>query len=276
MIHERARSTTLPFLLLAMLAVLMVPALALAQNPPDDEIARLKARIAQLEAELAEARRPHLYAEEELATEESVKPGINDSWRSDDIGPLIGRLETESREIFTERFNLAAVVGVPKGAVIADIGAGSGFMTNVFARQVGPGGKVYAVDINPVMLRHVHEGAKDAGLENIEIVVCTDKSTELPPASIDMAFICDTYHHFEFPKNTMTSLRQALKPGGQVVVVDFHRIEGETAEWLMEHVRAGEEVFTQEILDAGFELVNDHDVDFLTENYVLRFRKVGS
>lgn len=251
------------------------PSLALAQSDKDQEIARLHRRIAELEAQIEGLRNAPAISTSTLDEEENVKPGINDSWRSDEIGPLIGRLETESREIYTERFKLAALVGPPPGTVIADIGAGSGFMTNVFSRLVGSGGKVLAVDINPTMLEHVAKGAQEAGLTNVETVLCTEKSTELPAESIDMAFICDTYHHFEYPMNTMTSLWRALRPGGQVVVVDFNRIEGETAEWMWNHVRAGEEVFTREILNAGFELINDHDVEFLEENYVLRFRKVS-
>jgi SAM-dependent methyltransferase len=257
-----------PLVLLALLSL----APAGAADDRDDEIARLKQRVAELEAALDAER---AYSDEELATEQSVKPGINDSWRSENIGPLIGRLETESREIYTQRFALAALVGAPRGSVVADIGAGSGFMTNIFSRQVGPDGKVYAVDINPALMEFVAAGAEEEGLTNIETVVCTDKSAELPAESVDIVFICDTYHHFEFPKNTMTSIREALRPGGQVVVVDFHRIPGTSREWILQHVRAGEEVFTREILDAGFELVNDHDVPFLEENYVLRFRKVG-
>ncbi len=264
----------------APLCLLMIaigfPSVAVAQDAKDQEIARLRQRITELEALVEGLRKTPAISTATLEAEENVKPGINDSWRSEDIGPLIGRLETESREIFTERFKLAAVIGPPPGTVIADIGAGSGFMTNIFSRQVGTGGKVYAVDINATMLAHVAEGAKDAGLTNVETVLCTDKSTMLPDESIDMAFICDTYHHFEYPKNTMTSLWRALKPGGQVVVVDFYRIEGESTEWILNHVRAGKEVFTREILDAGFELVNDHDVEFLTENYVIRFRKVNA
>ncbi|MHC4910809.1 MAG: class I SAM-dependent methyltransferase [Planctomycetota bacterium] len=246
-----------------------------AWAPPDEqdaEIERLRAEVASLRAEL-DARAG--YDEADLAAEASVKPGINDSWKSPNIGPLIGRLETESREIWVHRADLAAVVGAPPGAVVADVGAGSGFMTNIFARQVGPEGAVYAVDINPTLMEFVADGAKAEGLENIETVVCTDKSAELPPASVDIVFICDTYHHFEYPKNTMTSIRRALRPGGQVIVVDFHRIEGKTRPFIMEHVRADEATFTQEILDAGFELANRHDVSFLEENYMLRFRRAG-
>lgn len=253
-------------------AVLIVSgALGSGADDKDAEIARLRDRVAELEAALAA--RTFGYEATELAEESNVKPGINDMWRREDLGPLVNILENESREIFTERMELAAVIGAPEGAVVADIGAGSGFMANIFAHQVGPKGKVYAVDINAMMMRRVAEGATEAGLDNLEIVVCTDRSVELPEASVDLVFICDTYHHFEYPKNTMTSIAHALKPGGQVVLVDFHRIEGESPQWILEHVRAGEEVFTQEIIDAGFDLINDHDVSFLKENYVLRFRK---
>jgi len=210
---------------------------------------------------------------EELAAETSVKPGINDSWKSDEIGPLIGRLEGESREIYTHRRVIGDVVALPEGVAIADIGAGSGFMTHLFSRLVGPEGKVYAVDINATLLGHIAEGAKERGLTNVETVHCTEKSAELPANSVDYVFICDTYHHFEFPKNTMTSIRRALRPGGQLIVVDFERIPGVSRDWMLEHVRAGKEVFLAEIESAGFTLVQEHDVPELEENYVLRFTR---
>lgn len=209
----------------------------------------------------------------DLAQEVSVKPGINDSWKSDEIGPLIGRLEVESREIYAHRGLIAAVVGPQKGSVIADVGAGSGFMSHLFSRQVGSTGKVYAVDINASLLDSIAEGAQAKGLTNLETVLCTEKSVELPPDSVDMIFVCDTYHHFEFPKNTMSTIHRALRPGGQLVLVEFDRIEGVSREWLLDHVRAGKEVFRAEIEEAGFELTNEHDLEALTDNYILRFRK---
>ncbi len=208
-----------------------------------------------------------------LAAETSVKPGINDSWKGDDIDPLVGRLESESREIYTQRRLIGAVVGPPPGAAIADVGAGSGFMTHLFSRLVGPEGKVYAVDINATLLGDIAEGAAERGLANIETVLGTEKSVELPEGSVDLVFVCDTYHHFEYPRNSLASIHRALKPGGQLVVVEFERIPGVSRDWLLEHVRAGKEVFREEIEAAGFRLLAEHDLEELEENYILRFER---
>lgn len=208
------------------------------------------------------------------AQEKSVKPGINEQWKSTDIKPLIDRLETESREIYNERENLAALVGPRPGAAIGDVGAGSGFMVELFSRLVGPAGKVYAVDINAKLLEHIARRAKEQGLRNIETVLTREDSLDLPANSVDLVFVCDTYHHFEYPKSSLLGIYQALRPGGQLVLVDFRRALGVSSEWTLEHVRAGQEVFTKEITEAGFQLTNVHNVSFLKENYVLRFRKV--
>ena len=74
---------------------------------------------------------------------------------------------------------------------------------------------------------------------------------------------------------TKRSIYDALKPGGQLVVVEFYRIPDQSRPWVLWHVRGGEEVFTKEVTDAGFELINTDYVPFLPENYVLRFRKPG-
>jgi ubiquinone/menaquinone biosynthesis C-methylase UbiE len=203
----------------------------------------------------------------------SVNPGINDTWKSPEIDPLIDILEAESREIYRERSNLAALVGPPRGAVIADVGAGSGFMAEEFAALVGDEGLVYTVDINPVMLDEILKKANAKGISNIRKVLSPEDSVNLAPNSVDIVFLCDTYHHFEFPKPTMSSIFQALRSGGQLVLVEFRRIPGQSEPWLLEHVRAGEKVFKKEILEIGFELTNSHYPPYLTENYVLRFRK---
>ena len=206
--------------------------------------------------------------------EKSVKPGINEQWKSPNVEPLIGTLEAESREIYHQREKLAALVAPRPGSVVADIGAGSGFMAELFARQVGPQGKVFAVDINPKLLEHIERNARARGLGNLQIVLGQEDSIGLPANSVDLVFICDTYHHFEYPQSSLRSIYRALRPGGEIVLVEFHRVPGKSPDWMFEHVRAGQDLFTREIVDAGFEVVQVEAAPFLTENYVVRFRKV--
>jgi predicted methyltransferase len=90
--------------------------------------------------------------------------------------------------------------------------------------------------------------------------------------SIDLVFICDTYHHFEFPSKTMASVHRALKSGGQLVLIDFVREDGKSSDWVLNHVRAGKDVFVKEITDAGFKQMSEEK--FLKENYFVQFEKV--
>src|SRR5262249_8582392 len=144
--------------------------------------------------------------------------------------------------------------------------------TRLFAQEVGPRGKVYAVDIAPRFIEHVEKTCRAAGLKNVTGVVCTPQSVKLPPRAVDLVFICDTYHHFEFPFRTMQSIHEALRPGGQVVLIDFHRVPGKSSDWVLGHVRAGQEVFTKEVVSMGFKVVEEKKV--LKENYFVRFEKV--
>jgi ubiquinone/menaquinone biosynthesis C-methylase UbiE len=154
---------------------------------------------------------------------------------------------------------------------VADIGAGTGLFAPLLSKAVGPDGTVYAVDIVKDFLAHIERRAAEAGLRNVRTVLCTERSAELPPASIDAAFICDTYHHFEFPRSTMASIRRALRPGGEIVLVDFKRIPGTSSEWILNHVRAGQETVTAEIEAAGFSKIEE--IGLLRDNYILRFRR---
>jgi ubiquinone/menaquinone biosynthesis C-methylase UbiE len=208
------------------------------------------------------------------AQEKSVKPGINDPFKDPDLKKYLSTFEGESREIFSQREAILKAVGLKAGMHVADIGAGTGLFTRAFAAQVGPDGKVYAVDIAKKFLEHIEKTAKDAKLGNITTVLCTDRSTELKPGTIDLAFVCDTYHHFEFPQRTLASLHAALRPGGKLIVLDFHRIPGKSREWTLNHVRAGQEVFTREIQEAGFKLLGEEKKLGLKENYFLRFEKL--
>ena len=167
---------------------------------------------------------------------------------------------------------LADALGLAPGADVADIGAGTGMFLGPLSRRVGNDGRVFAVDISPRFLEHLGERAAREGLFNVTVVHAREDSVGLGSASIDLAWVCDTYHHFEYPKSTLASLFDAIRPGGALVVVDFHREPGKTPEWLLEHVRAGRDVFRAEIEAAGFLYESEPEVG-LRANYMLRFRR---
>lgn len=206
--------------------------------------------------------------------EPSAKPGINAEYlKADlDVTKWVERFEREGREIYDHREAIVATARLKPGAVVADIGAGTGLFTPYFSWAVGPRGKVYAVDIVPAFLERIKQRATAEGLANVQTVLCTERSVELPPNSIDLAFICDVYHHFEYPHSSMASLHHALRPGGEVLLVEFKRLPGKSSDWVLNHVRAGQEVFTAEIEAAGFKQIEERDI--LKDNYIVRFRRV--
>ena len=139
-----------------------------------------------------------------------------------DVQHFVGRFESDSRDIYVKRREIARAVGLRPGDVVADIGAGTGLFSLLFAEQVGPKGAVYAVDIGPAFVKYIGDRAKQQGCEAIvKPVLDTQDSAALASDSIDVAFVCDTYHHFEHPEKMLASIGNALRPGGRLVVIDF-------------------------------------------------------
>lgn len=207
--------------------------------------------------------------------EQSVNPGINKNYQPPDLADSIQRFESNGRDVFDHRQEIVTALGLRPGMKVADVGAGTGLLTRLFSPAVGATGKVYAVDISKEFIDHIEKLGREQHMGNIVGVVCKQDSAELAKESVDLVFICDTYHHFEFPQKTMHSIYTALKPKGQLVLIDYRRVPGVSADWVLEHVRAGQEVFTQEIVDAGFKQINEKK-DFLKESYFVRFEKVSN
>jgi len=204
--------------------------------------------------------------------EQSVRPGVNQRYfEQTDVKKWAGRFERPDREIFARRAEIVKRVGLKAGQRVADVGAGTGFMSILFADAVGASGKVYAVDLMPYFVEHIRERARSAGKRNVEAVLCREDDVNLPPASIDVAFLSDVYHHFEYPRSSMASIHRALVPNGEVVLVDFRRIEGKSSDWVLGHVRAGQSVFEREIESVGFKKIDEQE--FLKLCYFVRFRK---
>lgn len=202
----------------------------------------------------------------------SVDPGINAPFKHPDFQTWVERFERPGREVYDRRQAIVDAVAPAPGAAVADIGAGTGLYTLLFAHRVGSAGVVYAVDISSVFVNGILHRARAEGLRNVRGVVDTSMDVNLPPHSIDVAFVCDTYHHFEYPQKTLASIRRALRRNGTLVVVDYRRQPGVSPSWVMHHVRAGKATVIREIEAAGFRLLEDRD-RLLTQNYFLRFAR---
>lgn len=200
-----------------------------------------------------------------------ANPAINRPYQDPEYSQWVEAFERSGREVFDRRREIVAATAVRPGMAVADVGAGTGLFTRLFASAVGAQGKVFAVDISRTFVDNVLRTAHEAGLDNVEGVVNTQDSTGLAANAVDLVFVCDTYHHFERPKAMLESIHRALRPGGGLVVIDFQRVDGRSSAWVMGHVRADKETVVREIESAGFRLREDNPL--LRENFFLQFER---
>ena len=204
-----------------------------------------------------------------------VPEGINKPFQNPNVKEFVKKFETESREVFAQRNAIVKALGLEPGMAVGDIGAGTGLFTRLIAEQVGPKGKVYAVDIAPSFLAHIAAESKRLGQTQVTTVRGTQQSVELSPDSIDLAFLCDVYHHVERPSEFLATIHRALRPNGHLVVIDFDRVEGKSEAFVLKHVRAPKTVFFSEIEAAGFKKEGVADAPALRENFFAKFQKLA-
>jgi ubiquinone/menaquinone biosynthesis C-methylase UbiE len=130
-------------------------------------------------------------------------------------------LEREEREKEERTSVLIDELHLSRGLVIADVGAGSGYLSRRMAPLVAPGGRILAVDIQPEMLALLAKTAADPRYANIEPVLGTVDNVRLPADSVDLAIMVDVYHELEYPSEVLASIVRALKPGGRVAFVEY-------------------------------------------------------
>lgn len=121
------------------------------------------------------------------------------------------------------------------------------------------------------VVEYIPRRCREKGLGNVEVTRADEPSARLPAGSVDLVFICDTYHHFEFPAALLANLRDALRPGGRMVIIDLERIPGTSPEWIIDHVRTGKAEVIEEIVAAGFVQSDEIDVAGLEEDQVILF-----
>jgi ubiquinone/menaquinone biosynthesis C-methylase UbiE len=115
------------------------------------------------------------------------------------------------------------VLKIPKGASVADIGAGSGFITERLAARVGPTGRVFANDLQPQMLQILGRRLAQRNITNVTLVQGTIDDPKLDPASVDLEIMVDVYHELSQPQAMLRRLRAALKPGGRLVLLEYRK-----------------------------------------------------
>lgn len=184
-----------------------------------------------------------------------------------DSKAYIAMLEDPKRDAYQKPHEVITALDLKPGEAIADIGAGSGYFSFRFAHHVGPG-RVYAVDISPEMILHMNRRIRDLAITNITTVLAQPDDPLLADGSLDRVFICDVWHHVENQKEYLAKVKKMLKPGGQLVMIDFQKRELPVGPPL--EMKIAREDLVRQLERAGFQLSKEHT--FLPYQYFLVFR----
>jgi precorrin-6B methylase 2 len=202
--------------------------------------------------------------------------GIGKRYMDREISAVMGWqgaawLEREERDREERTDLLLAALALQPGMVVADVGAGTGYLSRRMATAVMPGGKIWAVDVQPEMISLLQAGAKRSGLMQIEARLGAVDDIRLAAASLDLAVMVDVYHELAFPYEVMVSVLKALKPGGRVVFVEY-KAEDPRVPIKPLHKMSEAQIKREA---AVFELDWERTVNTLPWQHVVVFRKRG-
>lgn len=240
------------------------------------------APTAPANAQQTQTRAPEANAKEKPKPKEKAKSKTPGKVRREPPGYYMGRrvadvmsylgadwLVRESREQEEHPEQMLDALKIPKGATVADVGAGVGYTSLRIARRVGPDGTVYATDLQPEMIKMLVANAREAGADNIKPILCTATDPKLPAGKVDLILMVDVYHECSDPVDTLKGLRRALKPGGRLVLVEF-RGEDPDVPIKPEHKMTLKQV-RREIEPKGFTF--KESLEFLPWQHIIIFEK---
>jgi predicted methyltransferase len=170
------------------------------------------------------------------------------------------------RDAWQKPHEVIQALALPPTASVADIGAGTGYFAVRLARMAAKG-RVYAVDVEPNMVKHLAERAKREGVANLTAVVGTPADPRLPQP-VDLVLLVDVYHHVAERERYFGRLASSLKPGGRVAIVDFRM---DSPEGPPRAARVEPDRVKAEMKNAGYALAQEHA--FLPRQYFLVFRR---
>ena len=172
-----------------------------------------------------------------------------------------------ARDAWQKPKELVAALGLRRGNVVADLGAGTGYLSRRLAAAVGADGTVLAVETEPNLVVHLRERAEREKTGNVVPILGSASDPRLPAGLVDLILIVDTYHHFDDRRTYLPALRRFLRPGGRVAIVDWHKRELPVGP-AMDHKLAREQVL-DEMQASGFTLAAEHTM--LPYQYFLVF-----
>src|SRR5262245_15624258 len=127
----------------------------------------------------------------------------------------IGALESPERDVYQKPNEVLAALDLKPGEIIADIGAGSGYFTFRFSRQVSERGKIYAVDVSPDMILYINRAIRDLKITNVVSILAVPDDSLLPVSSVNRFFFSDSWHHIDNQTKYLSVMRKLLKPNGE-------------------------------------------------------------
>jgi predicted methyltransferase len=192
--------------------------------------------------------------------------GLHGPHRFEDPKQWSKAFDAADRDGWQKPNEVLAALKLRPDAIVADIGAGTGYFT-VRLAQLVPSGTVYAVDIEEGMLGFIADRAKKTGLENVRTAKGSADSPNLPE-KVDLVLIVDTYHHIDARVSYLGKIAASLKPGGRIAIVDF-RLDAQRG--APKQMRLSPSLVQDEMRAAGFEQVEAHD--FLPDQYFLIFQR---
>lgn len=187
--------------------------------------------------------------------------------RFDDADQWSEHFDSPERDVWQKPEVVIEALGIHAGQFVADVGAGTGYFTVRISRVVGREGRVMAVDVEPAMVEYIEKRAAKAGLDNIKPILTQANEPGLDPASVDLVFICNTWHHIDDRLRYLEELRGVLRPDGRVAIVDFK--PGELPVGPPKGHKLAPEAVIAEFTQAGWKRREEHEV--LPYQYILVF-----
>jgi arsenite methyltransferase len=184
-----------------------------------------------------------------------------------DSTAYIGILEDPQRDVYQKPHEVLTALAIKPGEVIADVGAGSGYFTFRLAHHMGDKGKIYAVDVSPDMILHLNRRIRELKAMNVSSILADPDDPLLAEVSVNRFFFANSWHHIENQTKYLSLIKKILKPGGEVIMIDFHKKEIPVGPPMQ--MKIARDDLVKQMEKNGFRITKEHT--FLPYQYFLVF-----